>query len=314
MRLSGGTMVGIDVSKAWLDVAVDGEAVVSRFPNDAQGFTALCERRGEVQLVALEATGGYEMRIVRVLLANGIPVAVVNPRQVRDFARASGRLAKTDRLDARAILHFARAIRPAPIPCLDDRRTALAALVARRRQLIDMAVAEKNRLEHAPAPLVAMIEEIIAALKAQLARIDAAIALAIDAQPDLAERRDILLSVPGIGTVGAAVLIAELPELGTIEDRKLSALVGVAPVAHDSGSMRGQRHIAGGRATVRCALYMATLSAIRCSPTVKAFYSRMRANGKPPKVAIVAAMRKLITMINTIVKRKTPWRELQHGC
>ena len=308
-------MVGIDVSKAHLDVAVEGKRTVVRFDNDAAGRAALAAAVAGAELVVVEATGGYEMATVRALMAADSPVAVVNPRQIRDFARASGRLAKTDQVDARVILHFARAMRPAQIPHIDDGRIALAALVTRRRQLVDMAVAEKNRLEHAPQAVAVLIGETLAALKAQLARVDAAIALAIDAEPDMTARRDLLLTIPGIGEVGAAVLIAELPELGAIDDKKLAALVGVAPMAHDSGTWRGQRHIAGGRATVRCALYMATLSAIRCSPAIKAFYKRLRDAGKPPKVALVAAMRKLIIMINTILKRHTPWSEpQQHGC
>lgn len=315
MHVSQGFMVGIDVSKAHLDVAVEGKRIVARFDNDAAGCAALAAAVAGAELVVVEATGGYEMRIVRALMAAGVPISVVNPRQVRDFARASGRLAKTDQVDAHVICHFARAMRPAQIPHIDDGRIALAALVTRRRQLIDMAVAEKNRLEHAPGAVAALINETITGLKTQLARVDAAIALAIEAEPDMAERRDLLLGVPGIGEVNAAVLIAELPELGAIDDKKLAALVGVAPMAHDSGTLRGQRHISGGRATVRCALYMATLSAIRCSPAIKAFYTRLRAAGKPPKVAIVAAMRKHIIMINTIVRRKTPWNEpQQHGC
>ncbi|SCW30266.1 transposase [Rhizobium mongolense subsp. loessense] len=315
MAVQQAFMVGIDVAKAYLDVAVEGKRAVSRFNNDASGCAALTAAVAGAELVVVEATGGYEMAIVRTLMAAGIAVAVVNPRQVRDFAKASGRLAKTDQVDARVILHFARAMRPAQIPHIDDGRIALAALVTRRRQLIDMAVAEKNRLEHAPQAVAALIGETLAALKAQLARVDAAIALAIEAEPDMAERRNLLLGVPGIGEVNAAVLIAELPELGAIDDKKLAALVGVAPMAHDSGTWRGQRHIAGGRATVRCALYMATLSAIRCSPAIKAFYTRLRAAGKPPKVAIVAAMRKHIIMINTILRRKIPWKEpQQHGC
>ncbi|WP_434710125.1 IS110 family transposase (plasmid) [Rhizobium sp. YTUHZ045] len=315
MRIPQAFMVGIDVSKAHFDVAVEGKRAVVRFDNDAPGRAALATAIAGAELAVVEATGGYEMAIVRALMAAGIAVAVVNPRQVRDFARASGRLAKTDQVDARVILHFARAMRPAQIPHIDDGRIALAALVTRRRQLIDMAVAEKNRLEHAPQAVATLIGETLAALKSQLARVDAAIALAIEAEPDMAARRDLLLTVPGIGEVGAAVLIAELPELGAIDDKKLAALVGVAPVAHDSGTWRGQRHIAGGRATVRCALYMATLSAIRCSPAIKAFHKRLRAAGKPPKVALVAAMRKFIVMINTIIKRRTPWSEpQQHGC
>ncbi|QYA13566.1 transposase [Rhizobium sp. AB2/73] len=315
MDASQDLMVGIDVSKAYLDVAVDGLAVAPRWNNDAPGCAELAAAVAGAELVVVEATGGYETRLVRTLMAAGIAVAVVNPRQVRDFARASGRLAKTDRVDARVILHFAKAMRPAQIPHIDDGRVALAALVARRRQLIDMAIAEKNRLEHATAAIAPLINEMLLALKAQLARIDAAIALAITDDPDTAERRDLLLSVPGIGGVCAAVLIAELPELGSIDDKKLAALVGVAPIAHDSGMMRGQRHIGGGRATVRCALYMATISAIRCCPPIKAFHARLRNAGKPPKVAIVAAMRKFITMINTIIRRKTPWiTQTQHGC
>jgi len=314
MDASQDIVVGIDVSKAYLDVALDGAASVARWNNDAAGCDGLAAAVAKASLVVVEATGGYEMRIVRTLMAAGIAVAVVNPRQVRDFARASGRLAKTDQVDARVILHFAKAMRPAKIPPIDDGRIALAALVARRRQLIDMAVAEKNRLEHASADIAALIHELLASFKAQLTRIDTAIALAIEAEPDMVERRDLLLSVPGIGEITAAILIAELPELGSIDDKKLAALIGVAPMAHDSGAMRGQRHIAGGRSAVRCALYMATLSAIRCSSTIKAFYTRLRAAGKPPKVAIVAAMRKLATILNTIIRRRTPWINQQHGC
>lgn len=186
--------------------------------------------------------------------------------------------------------------------------------MTRRRQLIDMAIAEKNRLEHASADIAALIHELLASFKAQLIRIDTAIALAIEAEPEMAERRNLLLSVPGIGETTAAILIAELPELGSIDDKKLAALIGVAPIAYDSGMMRGQRHIGGGRTTVRCALYMATLSAIRCSTTIKIFYTRLRDAGKPPKVAIVAAMRKLATILNTILRRRTPWTSQQHGC
>ncbi|AYG65510.1 MULTISPECIES: IS110 family transposase [unclassified Rhizobium] len=313
MNASQDVMVGIDVSKAYLDVALDGATSVARWNNDAAGCDGLAAAVAGASLVVVEATGGYEMRMVRTLMAAGIAVAVVNPRQVRDFARASGRLAKTDQVDARVILHFAKAMRPAQIPHIDDGRIALAALVARRRQLIDMAVAEKNRLEHASADIAALIHELLASFKAQLTRIDTAITLAIETEPDMVERRDLLLSVPGIGEITAAILIAELPELGSIDDKKLAALIGVAPMAHDSGAMRGQRHIAGGRSAVRCALYMATLSALRCSPTIKAFYARLRDAGKPPKVAIVAAMRKLATILNTIVRRRTPWIN-QHGC
>ncbi|RWX20780.1 IS110 family transposase, partial [Rhizobium leguminosarum] len=203
MHIQQSFMVGIDVSKAHLDVAVEGKRAVVRFDNNAPGCAALTAAVAGAELVVVEATGGYEMAIVRTLMAAGIAVAVVNPRQVRDFARASGRLAKTDQVDARVTLHFARAMRPAQIPHIDDGRIALAALVTRRRQLIDMAVAEKNRLEHAPEAVAALIGETLAALKAQLARVDAAIALAIEAEPDMAARRNLLLTVPGIGEVSA---------------------------------------------------------------------------------------------------------------
>lgn len=314
MDASQDFMVGIDVSKAYLDVARDGVTSVARWNNDVTGCNELAAAVAGASLVVVEATGGYETPMVRTLAAAGIAVAVVNSRQVRDFARASGRLAKTDRVDARVILHFAKAMRPAQIPHIDDGRIALAALVTRRRQLIDMAIAEKNRLEHASADIAALIHELLASFKAQLIRIDTAIALAIEAEPEMAERRNLLLSVPGIGETTAAILIAELPELGSIDDKKLAALIGVAPIAYDSGMMRGQRHIGGGRTTVRCALYMATLSAIRCSTTIKIFYTRLRDAGKPPKVAIVAAMRKLATILNTILRRRTPWTSQQHGC
>lgn len=299
--------VGIDVSKAWLDVAVDGASAVTRHGNDGAGHAALAELLNGAELVVVEATGGYELDLVRALQRAGASVAVVNPRRVRDFARASGRLAKTDRIDALAIAQFARAMRPAQTPMIEDGRMALAGLVARRRQVIDMAVAEENRLEHASAALAGMIRDHILQLKDQLAGIDIAIALAIDADEASKARRAILESVPGVGQITAAVLIAELPELGAIDDKKIAALVGVAPVAHDSGTLRGQRHIAGGRGSVRCALYMAALSAVRFNPTIKAFHRRLRDNGKRPKVALVAAMRKLIILLNTLVRRNQMW-------
>ena len=300
--------VGIDVSKAYLDVAVDGASKVTRHGNDNAGRSELATRLKAARLIVVEATGGYELDLVRALQAAGAAVAVVNPRRIRDFARASGRLAKTDRIDALAIAQFARAMRPAQTPRIEDGRMALAGLVARRRQVIDMAVAEENRLEHAAPALAGMIHEHIAQLKDQLAGIDVAIALAIDADAALQARRAILESVPGVGQVTAAVLIAELPELGAIDDKKIAALVGAAPVAHDSGTMRGQRHIAGGRGSVRCALYMAALSAVRFNPTIKAFHRRLRDNGKRPKVALVAAMRKLIILLNTLVRRNQIWK------
>jgi transposase len=309
MRPMGGeAFVGIDISKAHLDLAWDGEDTVARSANDAASCAAVAAELKDATLVVVEATGGYELEIVLALQAAQAPIAVVNPRRVRDFARASGRLAKTDRVDARVIAHFARAMRPSQTPQIEDGRMALGELVARRRQLIDMLVAEQNRIEHAGPSMATAIRDHLAYLKDQLTGIDAAIAIQVRADPAVARRRDILESVPGIGGTTAAVLLAELPELGAIDDKKIAALVGVAPVAHDSGTLRGQRHIAGGRSSVRCALYMATLSAVRCNPAIKIFHRRLRDSGKKPKVALVAAMRKLIILVNTLARRDQLWK------
>jgi transposase len=310
-------VVGIDVSKRYLDVAAADSTETRRYPNLAEGIAALI---GEMRaypdsLVVAEATGGYELGLVRALQVAKIPIAVVNPRQVRDFARARGKLAKTDAIDAHSIAAFGLVFRPRPIPTLIPGREAFTALVARRRQLIDMMIAEKNRREHANHVVAAFLQESLAALKSQLLTVDAAIALAIDADEELAHRRDILVSVPGVADLTAAVILAELPELGMIGSKQAAALVGVAPVNHDSGAHRGERHIAGGRASVRCAIYMATLSAVRHEPNLQAFYRRLRDNGKRPKVALVAAMRKLIALLNTLLQRNQTWHPPQlHGC
>jgi transposase len=309
------TIVGVDVSKAWLDLARQPDEPVERHANSPEGVASLIARLGRPQLVVAEATGGYELRLVRALYAAGLSVAVVNPRQIRDFARARGRLAKTDALDARIIAEFGALLRPAPMPPPPQGREAFQALVARRRQVIDMMVAEKNRLENAFKDVQRFIAEHLAVLKSQLANLDAAIALAIEADPKLSARRDILTSVPGVGELTAAIILAELPELGSIGPKQAAALVGVAPINRDSGAHRGERHIGGGRPSVRCAIYMATLSAVRCEPALKAFYQRLRAGGKRPKVALTAAMRKLVTLLNTLLARNQPWKPLpQHGC
>jgi len=310
-------VVGIDVSKRYLDVALADR--IERVGNDAAGLAALVAAitAAGTGLVVLEATGGYETAAVRALQGAGMPVAVINPRQARDFARAQGRLAKTDAIDARVLACFGAAVRPSPLPPIEPGRDALAGLVARRRQLVDMLVAEQNHLEHAAAAVRSWIEHHCGALRNQLAQVDAAIAVAVEADLALARRRAILVSVKGIGQATAAVLLAELPELGRIDHRQLAALIGVAPINHDSGQFRGQRHIAGGRASVRCALYMATLSAVRHNHNLQAFYQRLRANGKPAKVALVAAMRKLATILNAVVRDDRPWQPsspLQHGC
>ena len=310
------SFMGVDVSKAWLDVNRAGAPEVTRWPNDPAGIQALLDdlEADRPDLILMEATGGYEMALVRQAQAVGLAVAVANPRQIRSFARAKGRLAKTDALDARVIAEFAATLRPPALPPRDAQRTALAELVARRRQLIEMATAEKNRLQQASERIAGLIEEHLQLLKTQLAAVDSEISLAIDADTKLAHRRAILTSVPGLGEITAAVILAELPELGTTGDKQIAALAGVAPVNHDSGTLRGQRHIAGGRSSVRCALYMAALTAARREPSLKTFYARKRAEGKPTKVALVAVMRKLVTLLNVLVSRDVKWQPQQHGC
>ena len=311
--------LGIDVSKAHLDVAREGEAV-ERCANTPAGIAALIGRLRDdpPALAVLEATGGYEMMIVRALQDAELPVAVVNPRQVRAFAQASGRLAKTDAIDARMLAAFAAALPPRPLPAVNASHEAIGELVARRRQIIDMLIAERNRLEHASLPVRRWIEDHTAALKNQLAQLDAALTLAVEANPALHRRFAILTSVKGVGPVTAAVLLAELPELGAIGHKQIAALVGVAPINRDSGQYRGQRHIGGGRPSVRCALYMATIVAMRFNPVIQTFYRRLKAAGKKPKVAIVAAMRKLITILNALVRDDHLWQPdnnlSQDGC
>jgi transposase len=309
-------VVGIDVSKHHLDLAQHDGAGTRRYANTAEGLVALIEELDKVApgLVVAEATGGYEIDLVRACQAAAIAIAVVNPRQIRAFARARGTLAKTDAIDARAIAAFGALLRPRPLSAPVAGREAFAGLVARRRQIVDMMIAEKNRLEHAKDAVRLSIQEMLAVFKSQLAGIDAAIALAVDGDIELSHKRDILTSVPGVGELTAAVILAELPELGSIGSKQAAALTGVAPINHDSGAHRGERHIGGGRPSVRCAIYMATLSAIRCEPGIKAFYQRLRQAGKKPKVAIVAAMRKLVTLLNVLLQRNETWRPQQHGC
>lgn len=307
--------IGIDVSKAFLDVAASGTDQVRRYSNDAEGAAALAAMFDVPDLVVLEATGGYELVCARVLQANGWPVAVVNPRQVRDFARARGQLAKTDALDARILVAFGLAMRPAVLPPADPAREGLAELVARRRQIVDMAIAEKNRLQQATDPrITGSIDTILGVFKSQLIAIDTSIALAVAAEPRMASACERLMDVPGIGQVTAAVILAELPELGHIDHKKIAALVGVAPVNRDSGRHRGERHIAGGRHSVRCALYMATISGVRCNPQLTTFYKRLKANGKPPKVALIAALRKLTCILNAIMRDHLRQTAQQYGC
>jgi transposase len=259
-------------------------------------------------LIVLEATGGLETPVVTALVEAGWPVAVINPRQARDFAKATGRLAKTDALDAEVLAHFGHAIRPEPRPWKDAEAQALTALIQRRRQVVAMLTAEKNRLASAHPRVQPDIEATIAWLEQRLKDHDGDLQRQLRASPLWREQDDLLRGVPGIGPVTAVILLAALPELGTLDRRQISALVGVCPFNRDSGQCRGRRMIFGGRAGVRAVLYMATVTASRCNPVIHAFYQRLRAAGKPAKVALTACMRKLLTILNAMLKTKTPWQ------
>ena len=303
--------VGIDVSKATLDVHIlpSKESLVIAYTEE--GLAGLCQRLDRLagqSLVVLEATGGLQERVAAALAAAGLLVAVVNPRQVRDFARAAGRLAKTDRIDAEIIAGFAAQMRPEPRALPDEERKILIDLVARRRQLVDMRVAEKIRRGQIAVHLRAGLEEHLEWLSKAIAELDNDIGKALRSSPVWRVQDELLQSVPGIGPVTRATFLAKLPELGKLTRRQLAALVGVAPMNRDSGKMRGRRSIKGGRGDIRAVLYMATMTAIRSNPMIRAFYQRLIAKGKPAKVAITACMRKLLTIINAMFRAKTPWQ------
>jgi len=303
--------VGIDVAKDQLDLHVRPTGEAFAVARDGEGLAALVERLRslKLQLIVLEATGGFETTIAAALAAADLPLAVVNPRQIRDFARAIGRLAKTDALDAEVIARFAEAIRPEPRPIASAEAQALGELVARRRQILEMIVAETNRRRQLTQPrLIRGLDRHLKALQKELSELEQDIDDQIPGSPVWRDKEDLLTSSPGIGSTTARTLIAELPELGSLDRRKIAALVGFAPFNRDSGTMRGKRHISGGRASVRSALYMAALTAVRCNPPVKALYTRLRAAGKPAKVALVAAAQKLLTILNAMLREKTTWR------
>jgi transposase len=302
---------GVDVSKGRLEVFVHPTAERFGVPNDDAGADELLARLEESSpaLVVLEATGGFERPVAAALVASGLAVAVVNPRQARDFARATGRLAKTDRIDAQSLARFAEAVHPAPRAIPDEEALALGEILARRRQLVEMLTAEKNRLVTASTRQVKKrIEVHLLWLEKELARTERDLEEAIEESPVWRENEELLRSVPGVGPVLAKTLLAELPELGELKNKQLAALVGVAPLNRDSGILRGKRAIWGGRSEVRAALYMGALVATRCNPTVKVFYERLLAAGKPKKVALVACMRKLLVILNAMLRKRTPWR------
>lgn len=301
--------VGIDVGKDHLDVHVRPDGTAFRAATDPAGVAGVVARRVEARpdRIVLGATGGYEAPVAAALAAAGLPVAVVNPRQARRFAEATGRLAKTDALDAGALAHFAEAIRPEVRPLPDEATAALAALVARRRQPVEMRAAEANRPGMAPAGIARGTREHTGWLDRQLGRADDELAAAIRASPARRAKDDLLRDVPGVGPVVSRTLLGELPELGTLSRERIAAPVGVAPVARDSGRKSGARAIAGGRAGVRSGLYMAILSAVRYNPPIRAFYRRPRAAGKAVEVARVAAMRKPLTIPNAMVRDNRRW-------
>jgi transposase len=299
---------GIDVSKGKLDTCLmPGRQRHTCSLDKIEGLIAWLKKRTP-QIVVLEATGGYEHEAAAALAAEGFGVAVVNPRHVRAFAQASGRLAKTDKLDAEAIAAFAAAVRPEPRPLPAADTAALQALVVRRRQLIAMRKAETTRLETTrEASLRQGIERHIAWLKGEIAKIDNDVGGRIETSPVWRAKDELLQSMPGVGNVLSRTLLADLPELGSLSRRQIAALVGVAPFNRDSGKMRGTRSIFGGRASVRHVLYMATLSAVRRNPVLAAIYAKLRQAGKPPKLALTACMRRLIVILNAMVKNNTPW-------
>ena len=304
------TYVGIDVAKNRLDIAMRPSGECEQVGNDERGIRYVVSRLHKVRptLVILEATGGLEQPVAAALALAGLPVAVVNPRQVRDFAKAVGKLAKTDTLDAKVLAHFAEAVRPEPRPLQDEQAQLLSATLLRRRQIIAMITSEENRLPTAPRPIRRRIEVHLRWLKQELKRTNEELEQIVQESPIWREKAALLRSVPGVGSTLSVTLLAELPELEHLNRKKLAALVGVAPVNRDSGTLRGVRTIWGGRSGVRTVLYMATLCAVRFNSTIKLFYERLRAKGKPKKVALTACMRKLLTILGAMIRSRTPWQ------
>jgi transposase len=308
--------VGIDVAKAELVVSVLPSAERFSVVNDERGVRTLVERVRSIgaQLIVLEATGGYELLSVAALVAAGLPAIVVNPRQVRDFAKATGQLAKTDRIDADILARFAEVVRPALRPIPDEHAQELDALLTRRRQLLDMLQAEKNRTGQVFGKGHRLVKKSlkahIAFLERELRMTDTDLGDMVKASPAWRERDELQRSVPGVGPVMSRTLLAALPELGRLSRREIAKLVGVAPLSRDSGTMRGRRFVQGGRSQVRAVLYMSALVATKRNTAIRAFYQRLVAAGKPKKLALVACMRKLLTMLNTIVRTRIPWNEV----
>jgi transposase len=311
--MDAAVFVGIDVAKAYLDVAVRPSGVHERLANDEAGVAQLVDhlRAMRPTLVVLEATGGLEVPLTAALATVGLAVAVVNPRQVRDFAKAVGQLAKTDALDAHLLARFAEVVRPEPRPLPDADAQALSALLTRRRQVIAMLVAEQQRLATTVAALRPRVEAHIAWLRQERDDLDRQLRAQIRRSPAWREDDDLLQSVPGVGPVLSTTLIAELPELGRLNRKQIATLVGVAPLNCESGILRGRRIVWGGRAQVRAALWMGTLVAVQHNPVLRQFYGRLVAAGKPKKVALTACMHKLLLILNALLRQRTCWQPAQ---
>jgi transposase len=309
--------VGIDVSKATLDVHVRPSEAHWQVANRQAAWDALAEQLSALapERIVLEASGGYEAALVAVLVERELPVVVANPRQVRDFARAIGQFAKTDRIDAQVLARFGEAIQPEVRALPDATTRAIRALVSRRRQLQEMLTAEQNRLvsaavQNAPEPLRDQLGEHIDWLRRQLTDLDNDLRRQLQDSPVWRAREDLLRTIPGIGPVTSAALLSHVPELGQLDRKAIAKLVGVAPLNDDSGTLHGRRHIWGGRSAVRATLYMAALVATRHNPSIRDFYTRLRRAGKAAKVALVACMRKLLVLCNSVLRAKTPWRAI----
>ena len=308
------TYVGVDVSSSTLAVGVVPSGEVWESPNDAEGIAALTDRLCEMEptLIVMEATGGIERRLFGELYASGLCVAVTNPRQARDFARATGRLAKTDAIDALMLARFAEAVKPESRPLLTEDERELSDLIARRRQVVGILVSEKNRLKRATGRVRADIEEHIEWLNGRRENLDQEVERLVSSSSVWQSKDELLRSVPGVGPGTSRSLLVELPELGSLNRKEIASLVGVAPHNRDSGRYRGKRRVWGGRARVRSTLYMATLTAARHNPVISAFYTRLVAAGKPKKVALVASMRKLLTILNVMVRDLRHWEPVLH--
>lgn len=315
MDVTSHALVGIDVAKHSLDVCMLSEDRCFTIQNDAAGFRQLLAKLPPIGscLVVMEATGGYQHRVVGTLVSAGHRVAVVNPRQVRDFARGLGILAKTDRLDARVIACFGQHTNPRPVEIGSEKQAELRELVTRRRQLIELRTAEQNRLETTVTKIVRQnVRHLVEQLEKQIHQLEEAIGQLIESEPELSCKAALLETVPGVGPVTVTSLLVDLPELGRLNRQQVAALVGVAPFNRDSGKFHGRRAIWGGRAAVRSVLYMAALTARRVNPLIHAFAQRLEAAGKPFKVVLTACMRKLLVILNTMLKNNLPWNPKLH--